>query len=141
MAAASSSVWNVSSGLPDFNVPHDYQSGSLDLVRSYALTGQNQKAQQLLDKLWQKSCQYLQWYCSLDGMRFSGSQHDCMLQIYIMQQMLDVQDLLSEELGDKKEQQLEVGAQRKASEGVAVDIPGVLNEAGESPSIQCVMGL
>ena len=93
--------------IPDFNVPHDYQSGSLDLVRSYALTGQDQKAQQLLDKLWQKSCQYLQWYCSLDGMRFSGSQRDCMLQIYIMQQMLDVQDLLSEELADKKEQQLE----------------------------------
>ena len=103
--------------IPDFNVPHDYQSGSLDLVRSYALTGQNQKAQQLLDKLWQKSCQYLQWYCSLDGMRFSGSQHDCMLQIYIMQQMLDVQDLLSEELGDKKEQQLEAYMRLYQSKG------------------------
>ena len=93
--------------IPGYNVRHDYQSGSLDLVRAYILTGQNQKAQQLLDELWQKSCQYIQWYCSLDDMRFSGSQRDCMVHIYILQQMLEVQDLISEEQGDKKEQQLE----------------------------------
>ena len=93
--------------IPGYNVHHDYQSGSLDLVRAYAMTGQAQKAQQLLDNLWNKSCQYLQWYCSLDGMRFSGSERDCMLHIYIMQQMLDVQDILSEEQADKKEKQLE----------------------------------
>ena len=93
--------------IPDYNVPHDYQSGSLDLVRAYALTNQDQKAQQLLDELWKKSCQYLQWYCSLDGSWFALSQRDCMVHIYIMQQMLDVQDILSEEQGDKKQQQLE----------------------------------
>ena len=92
--------------IPDYNVRHDYQSGSLDLVRAYALTDQPAKAQKLLDELWQKSCQYMQWYCSLDGSRFSGSERDCMLHIYLMQQMLDVQDLISEEEADKKEQQL-----------------------------------
>ena len=93
--------------IPDYNVGHDYQSGSLDLVRAYALTDQDQKAQQLLDGLWKKSAQYLQWYCSLDGMQFSSSQRDCMLHIYMMQQMLDVQDIISETEGDKKEKQLE----------------------------------
>ena len=93
--------------IPDYNVRHDYQSGSLDLVRAYALTDQPQKAQKLLDELWNKSSQYMLWYCSLDGMRFSGSERDCMLHIYLMQQMLDVQDLLSEEQADKKEKQLE----------------------------------
>ena len=92
--------------IPDYNVRHDYQSGSLDLVRAYALTDQPVKAQKLLDELWQKSCQYMQWYCSLDGSRFSGSERDCMLHIYLMQQMLEVQDLISEEEADKKEQQL-----------------------------------
>jgi len=92
--------------IPDYNVRHDYQSGSLDLVRAYALTDQPQKAQKLLDELWKKSCQYMQWYCSLDGMRFSSSERDCMLHIYLMQQMLDVQDMISEEEADKKEQQL-----------------------------------
>ena len=93
--------------IPSYNVRHDYQSGSLDLIKAYAFTDQDQKAQQLLDELWNKSCQYLTWYCSLDGLRFSGSERDCMVQIYIMQQMLDVQDLLSEELATKKEKQLE----------------------------------
>ncbi len=93
--------------IPSYNVRHDYQSGSLDLIKAYAFTDQAQKAQQLLDELWKKSCQYLTWYCSLDGLRFSGSERDCMVQIYIMQQMLDVQDLLSEELATKKEKQLE----------------------------------
>jgi hypothetical protein len=92
--------------IPDYNVRHDYQSGSLDLVRAYALTDQPQKAQKLLDELWNKSCQYIQWYCSLDGMRFSSSERDCMLHIYLMQQMLEVQDIISEEEADKKEQQL-----------------------------------
>ena len=92
--------------IPDYNVRHDYQSGSLDLVRAYALTDQPQKAQKLLDELWNKSCQYIQWYCSLDGMRFSSSERDCMLHIYLMQQMLEVQDMISEEEADKKEQQL-----------------------------------
>ena len=93
--------------IPSYNVRHDYQGGSLDLVRAYALTNQPKKAQQLLDELWNKSAQYLQWYCSLDGMRFASSEHDCMLHIYMMQQMLDVQDIISTEQGDKKEQQLE----------------------------------
>ena len=93
--------------IPDYNVRHDYQSGSLDLVRAYALTNQDQKAQKLLDELWKKSCQYLQWYCSFDGNSFDIAQRDCMVQIYIMQQMLDVQDVISEEEADKKEKQLE----------------------------------
>ena len=92
--------------MPTYNIPHDYASGSLDLARGYALTGQEKKAQQVVDELWTKSCQYLQWYCSLDGMRFDSSQRDCLLHIYVMQQLLGVQDLLSEELADKKEQQL-----------------------------------
>jgi hypothetical protein len=91
--------------IPDFNVPHDYASGSLDIARGYALTGQNEKAQQLIDELWKKSCQYMQWYCSLDGMRFDSSQRDCLLHLYIMQQLLGVQDLVSEERADKMEQQ------------------------------------
>ena len=91
--------------IPAYNVPHDFSSGSLDLARGYALTGQDKKAQQLIDELWTKSCQYMQWYCSLDGMRFDSSQRDCYLHLYIMQQILGVQDLLSEELSEQKEKQ------------------------------------
>ena len=93
--------------IPDYNVPHDYQSGSLDLVRAYALTDQPKKAQQLIDTLWKKASQYVLWYCSLDGSRFDISQRDCMINIIIMQQILDVQDMIDENQSKQKETQLE----------------------------------
>jgi hypothetical protein len=93
--------------IPAYNVPHDYQSGSLDLARSYALTQQSQKAQQIIDQLWNKSTQYLRWYCTLDGSRFTMSQHDCMIHIYIMQQILELQQLVDDKKGEKRELELQ----------------------------------
>ena len=93
--------------IPAYNVPHDYQSGSLDLVRAYALTNQPQKAQQLIDTLWKKATQYVMWYCSLDSSRFEISQRDCMINIIILQQILDVQDTIDEKQSQKKDAQLE----------------------------------
>ena len=93
--------------LPTYNVPHDYGCGSLDLARAYNLTGQNQKAQQLVDQLWKKSQQYLMWYCSLDDYRFDSAQRDCMIQIYVMNQLVDIQNAVDEKKGAQKDQQLE----------------------------------
>ena len=92
--------------LPDYNIPHDFQGGSLDLARGYVLTGDTKKAQQLIDKLWHKSAQYLQFYCSLDGSRFTNTQHDVMIHAYIMQQMLDLEDTIDEKKADAMDQQL-----------------------------------
>ena len=93
--------------LPATNVPHDFQSGSTDMVQAYILTGQNQKAQQLLDQLWKKSSQYLQWYLSLDGVRFDNSQRDCMLHLYIMNQLYDQQTRIDDKKAEQKDKQLE----------------------------------
>ncbi len=93
--------------LPSYNIPHDFQSGSLDLARAYALTAQPKKAQQLIDELWKKSAQYLQFYCSLDESRFSMSQHDCMVHLYIMQQILSIEDMIDQKKSERLEQQLQ----------------------------------
>ena len=93
--------------IPAYNVPHDYQSGSLDLARAYAGIGQNKKAQELLDQLWKKSAQYLQWYCSLDNTRFASSQRDCMIQLYIMNQLLNLQDQVDPKKSEQMEKQLQ----------------------------------
>jgi hypothetical protein len=93
--------------LPSYNIPHDFQSGSLDLARAYALTAQSKKAQQLIDELWKKSAQYLQFYCSLDESRFSMSQHDCMVHLYIMQQILSIEDMIDQKKSERLEQQLQ----------------------------------
>ena len=93
--------------LPDYNIPHDFQSGSLDLARGYALTGQNKKAQQLIDNLWKKAGQYLKWYCSLDGSRFEMSQQDSIIHLYIMQRILEIQELIDEKKAETMNQQLQ----------------------------------
>ena len=93
--------------LPGYNVPHDFQGGSTDLVRAYILTGQKEKGQKLLDQLWNKSTQYMTWYLSLDGMRFDNSQRDCMVHLYIMNQLYDMQETLDEKIAAKKDKQLE----------------------------------
>ena len=93
--------------LPASNVPHDFQGGSLDLVQAYALTGQKQKAQKLLDQLWHKSVQYMTWYLSLDGMRFDSSQRECMLHLYLLNQLIDYQETIDGKKVDQKDKQLE----------------------------------
>ena len=93
--------------LPGYNVTHDYASGSIDMARAYNLTGQKEKAQQMVDLLWKKSQQYLQWYCSLDGYRFDGSQRDIQINIIVMNQLVDLQADIDEKKGAEKEQQLD----------------------------------
>ena len=88
-------------------MPHDYACGSIDIARAYNRLGQNEKAQQLVDQLWKKSQQYLQWYCSLDGYRFDSSQRDCMIQFIVMNQLIDLQTAIDEKKGEQKSQQLD----------------------------------
>jgi len=78
--------------IPAFNVPHDFSSGSLDLAQGYLATKQPKKAQALVDQLWKKSSQYLKWYCALDDSRFASSQRDCMIHMYLMNEILEIQD-------------------------------------------------
>ena len=103
--------------LPASNVPHDFQSGSLDLARVYALTEQPQKAQQLLGLLWKKAGQYLQWYCSLNSTWFVNSEQDCMVQVYIMQQILDVESLIDEKKATEMEKQFDAYMRLYQSKG------------------------
>ena len=93
--------------LPSYNIPHDYQSGSMDLARAYALTRQTKKAQDLIDQLWRKSAEYMLWYCSLDGQRFESSQQDCILHLYILNQVLDLQSAVDEKKAEEKDKQFQ----------------------------------
>ena len=93
--------------LPSYNIPHDYQSGSMDLARAYALTGQTKKAQDIIDQLWRKSAEYMLWYCSLDGQRFESSQQDCLLHSYILNQVLNLQSAVDEKKAQEKEKQFQ----------------------------------
>ena len=93
--------------IPSYNVPTDFQSGSLDMARAYAALGQKAKASNLLRQLMKKSSQYLAWYCSLDGMRFAGSQPECMLHLYVMQQVAEIAESVDSKLADQFAKQLD----------------------------------
>jgi len=103
--------------LPTYNIPHDYQSGSLDLARAYALTDQAQKAQQVIEDLWRKSAEYALWYCSLSNDRFAMSQQDCMVHMYILNQILNIQSAVDEKKAKEKEKQFETISKLYQSKG------------------------
>jgi len=107
--------------IPGYNVPHDFQSGSLDIARAYVAVGEKQKAQELLTALWKKSSQYMQWYCSLDDSRFAGSQRDCMLHLYLMNQMLEVEDSIDAKKSEQMEKQLQAVSELYYSRGGSFD--------------------
>ena len=91
--------------LPSYNIPHDYQSGSLDLAKAYALTGQTKKAQEIIETLWKKSAEYMLWYCSLSTDRFAMSQQECMVHMYILNQILNLESVVDEKKAKEKEAQ------------------------------------
>ena len=93
--------------IPTYNVPADFASGSLDIVRAYNAIGQKNKAKDMLEQLWKKSAQYMQWYCSLDGLRFANSQRDCQMHLYILQMLTQQAEAIKPELGQQYERQLE----------------------------------
>ena len=93
--------------IPTYNVPADFSSGSLDIARAYAAIGQKDKALAAVDELWQKSAQYMRWYCSLQGMRFQGSQRECQLHLYILQMLSQLVLDIDEKKGDAYDKQLE----------------------------------
>jgi hypothetical protein len=103
--------------IPTYNVPSDYQSGSLELARAYAAIGQNAKAMELIAQLWQKSTQYMNWYCSLNANRFSSSHRECMYHLYLMQQEAELAMLIDEKKGQQLDSQLQQMAVMFQSKG------------------------
>ena len=91
--------------LPSYNIPHDYQSGSLDLAKAYALTGQTKKAQEIIENLWKKSAEYMLWYCSLSADRFAMSQQECLVHMYILNQILNLESAVDAKKAKEKEAQ------------------------------------
>jgi len=102
---------------PQANVPHDYQGGSLDIIRSYAAIGKDDKARELIEIMWEKSTQYVNYYCSLTPARFSAAQNDCMYHLYIMNHLADIASTIDEQLGDSYSKRLDELARTYSSRG------------------------
>ena len=92
--------------IPAYNVPHNFRSGSLDMAQAYALLGQKAKAEEIINDLWETSGQYLDWYLTLDGNRFSQSQNECITQLYVLQRLMKISETVDKKLNEKLSNQL-----------------------------------
>ena len=94
--------------LPPYNVPHDFQSYSIEMAQTYAAIGRTEKAIEIMDYLWNKSEQYMQFYNSLDKDRFKGSESNCQFHMfYIMRRIINIADLISEDLAISYENRMD----------------------------------
>lgn len=92
---------------PSENVPHDFYSSSTEMAEVYAILGEKEKARKVLEEMWSKSEQYINYYCSLDAAKFANVQSDCQFHLfYVLRNLISVADMLSEALGKEYENRL-----------------------------------
>ena len=92
--------------IPAYNVTLDYMSGGLDMARGWLMTGQKAKGKEYVEAVWKNASQYLNYYLSLSNDRFLMSQNDCIRQLMIMQSICDVAGMVSPQLEQKYQKQL-----------------------------------
>ena len=90
--------------LPTYNFPMDYISGGSDLIKAYLLVGDNAHAEEIADAIWTRSCQYLDFYLSLEGGQFYAMVYDCQRHILFMQAS---NELIKAANSDKAEKRLD----------------------------------
>ena len=92
--------------IPTYNVPLDYLNGGIDMARGWLMAGQKAKGKEYVEAIWKNASQYLNYYLSLPNDRFLQAEHDCIRQIMIMQSICDAAGMVSPQLEQKYEKQL-----------------------------------
>ena len=93
--------------IPTYNVPMNYMSGGTDIAKAYALLGQKKEALKCLNAIWNDAAQYERYYQSLTGIRFIQAQHDCLVQMSILDQVRTVTSLVDRKLAARQKAQLD----------------------------------
>ena len=93
--------------IPEYNVPMNYMSGGADLAKAYALLGKKKEALKCINTIWNDATQYERYYQSLTGIRFIQAQHDCIVQMSILDQVHNITELVDKKLAAKQKAQLD----------------------------------
>ncbi len=86
--------------IPEYNVPNTFVSGSADLARAYAIIGCKADAARILRQVWNNAKQYADYYVSQEGSRFDMCQTDVMRQLYYMQGISDIAQLVDTKMAN-----------------------------------------
>lgn len=76
--------------LPTTTIPLDYRHGDADMATLYYQLGNKEKANELIQGLFEKSVQYGNWYLSLSDARLAASTRECLMHMQIMMNCLDI---------------------------------------------------
>lgn len=93
--------------IPVYNVPMNYMSGGTDIAKAYALLGQKKEALKCINAIWNDAAQYERYYQSLTGIRFIQAQHDCLVQMSILDQVRTITGLVDRKLAARQKAQLD----------------------------------
>ena len=93
--------------IPSYNVPHDFQSGSIDMARCYAKLGNTKKAKEVLEALWKNSDQSMTFYNSLPPYLFPSCTSSSQFHMfYVMRHLIDIASSCDMNLAEQYDQKL-----------------------------------
>lgn len=73
--------------IPGTVVPHNFQSGSLDLAQAWLRVGNDKECARLLDIIGQNAKEYLEWYLSQNIEHLLASERQIMYNLYLLQEI------------------------------------------------------
>ena len=76
--------------VPATTVPHNYNSGSIELARVWALAGEAETADRICCAVATSCAEYLEWYAHMSPHMQKLSSRDIMVSIYYFDRVLDV---------------------------------------------------
>lgn len=91
--------------IPEYNVPMTWVSGGAILIQAYGMLDNTDKVNDVANKLWKYSEQYVKWYLSLSPQKLLNS--DCAMHLQIMNNVLDVTERFDSEWAQKHEKPFE----------------------------------
>ncbi len=93
--------------IPASSVPHNYQSGSLTLARTWFMLGKIAEGSKIFDAVAKNSMEYLDWYLSLNERRLQNSADECMYHLYLLGDIAKAYESVDERKATEYEKALE----------------------------------
>ena len=90
--------------LSEDNIPMNFLGGGIEIAKAYALLGMKKEAKDVLSKVFENSRQYLRYYTSFNGSTLISYQQECLTQMYIMSECIEVADMVDKAYADNMAQ-------------------------------------
>ena len=76
--------------IPAYNVPHGWQSGSLDIARTWITLKQPKKGEDIANQVARTACEYLDWYLGMDSKYVKISSYEVRSNFYMLQEAVEL---------------------------------------------------